>query len=140
MWNICRIVLFLKKCRCSHRRCRNIHRRCSVRKGVLKNFSNFTGKHLCWSLFLWSCKHSACMFFKNRLQHKCFSVKFAKLLRIPVLRNIYKQLLLEVFYKETCSLKLCNIPKTKVASDKCSVKKLFLVVDRAVKVTCFDID
>ena len=29
---------------------------------------------------------------------------------------------------------------TKVASDKCSVKKVFLVVDTAVQVTCFDID
>ena len=28
------------------------HRRCSVEKGVLKNFANFTGKHLCSSLFL----------------------------------------------------------------------------------------
>ena len=28
----------------------------------------------------------------------------------------------------------------KVASDKCYVKKLFLVVDRAVKVTCSNID
>ena len=27
-----------------------------------------------------------------------------------------------------------------VASDKCSVKTMFLVVDRAVKVTCFYID
>ena len=26
-------------------------KRCSARKGVLKNFVNFTGKHLCWSLF-----------------------------------------------------------------------------------------
>ena len=30
---------------------RSIHRRCSVRKGVLRNFTNFTGKHLCQSLF-----------------------------------------------------------------------------------------
>ena len=29
---------------------------------------------------------------------------------------------------------------TNVASDKCSVKKVFLVIDRAVKVTCFYID
>ena len=29
---------------------------------------------------------------------------------------------------------------TNVASDKCSVKKVFLVVDRAMKVTCFFID
>ena len=31
---------------------RSSHRRCSVKKGVLKNFVNFTGKHLCWCLFL----------------------------------------------------------------------------------------
>ena len=43
---------FLKKYRSSHWRCRSSHWRCSVRKGVLKNFANFTGKELCWSLFL----------------------------------------------------------------------------------------
>ena len=26
--------------------------RCSVKKDFLKNFANFKGKHLCWSLFL----------------------------------------------------------------------------------------
>ena len=26
---------------------RNSHQRCSVRKGVLRNFAKFTGKHLC---------------------------------------------------------------------------------------------
>ena len=31
---------------------RSSHRRCSVKKGVLKTFANFTGKHLCWNLFL----------------------------------------------------------------------------------------
>ena len=31
---------------------RSSHRKCSVKKSVLKNFTNFTGKHLCWSLFL----------------------------------------------------------------------------------------
>ena len=30
---------------------RSSHRRCSVRKGVLRNFTKFTGKHLCQSLF-----------------------------------------------------------------------------------------
>ena len=28
------------------------HRRCSVKKDVLENFANYTGKHLCWSLLL----------------------------------------------------------------------------------------
>ena len=31
---------------------RNSHRRLSVKEGVLKNFANFRGKHLCGSLFL----------------------------------------------------------------------------------------
>ena len=31
---------------------RSSQRRCSVKKGVPKNFPNFAGKHLCWSLFL----------------------------------------------------------------------------------------
>ena len=30
----------------------NKNRRCSVKNGVLKNFTIFAGKHLCWSLFL----------------------------------------------------------------------------------------
>ena len=25
--------------------------RCTLEKGVFKNFTNFTGKHLCWSCF-----------------------------------------------------------------------------------------
>ena len=32
--------------------------------------------------------------FKKRLQHWCFSVKFAKFLRTPILRNIWERLLL----------------------------------------------
>ena len=30
---------------------RSSHRRCSVRKGVLRTFAKFAGKHLCQSLF-----------------------------------------------------------------------------------------
>ena len=44
--------------------------------GVLKTFVNFTGKHLCWSLF-----------FKKRLQHRCFPVIFTKVLRAPFLQT-----------------------------------------------------
>ena len=31
---------------------RSSHWRCSVKQSVFKNFSNFTGKHFCWSLLL----------------------------------------------------------------------------------------
>ena len=42
------------------------------RKGVLRNFAKFTGKHLRQILFL-----------KKRLWHKCFPVNLAKFLRTP---------------------------------------------------------
>ena len=29
---------------------RNSHQRCSMKKGILRNFAKFTGKHLCQSL------------------------------------------------------------------------------------------
>ena len=52
------------------------------------------------------------------------------------LKNIFKRLGLEVSIEKL----LYNVYSAKVASGKCSVKKVFLVVDRAVKVTCFYID
>ena len=36
---------------------RSSHRRCCLKKGVLKNFANFAGKHMCWSL-LQACNFS----------------------------------------------------------------------------------
>ena len=42
-------------------------------KIVVKILENFTGKHLCWSLFLIN-------FITNRLQHRFFLVKIAKFL------------------------------------------------------------
>ena len=46
-----------------------------------KNFVNFIGKHLCWCLFLTSCRSLACNLFKKRLQHRYFPLRFAKHLR-----------------------------------------------------------
>ena len=56
---------------------------------VLKNLANFTGKHLCWNLFLIKLQASGlCKFIKKRLQHRCFAVKLAKFLRIPFLSMV----------------------------------------------------
>ena len=71
-------------------KCRSSQRKFSVEKGFLKNFANFTGKHLCWSVFLKVRKN----FVKKILQHRCFSVKLAKFLRTPTLKNICQRLLL----------------------------------------------
>ena len=53
--------------------------------GVLKNFVIFTGKHLCWSLFL--IKLQAYKFIEKRLQHWCFPMHAKKFLRTPILKN-----------------------------------------------------
>ena len=36
----------------SHFKCSSRHWRCSIKKGIPKNFANFTGKHMYWSLSL----------------------------------------------------------------------------------------
>ena len=74
-----------------------------MKKGVLKNFANFTGKQLCWSLFL---EPQASNFIKKRLQHSCFPTKFPKFLRSPILKNIRERLPLKgllslLFYCES---------------------------------------
>ena len=54
--------------------------------GVLKNYANFTGKHLCQSiLFKKVASLQTCNFIRKRLQQRCFPVKFAKFLRTPFL-------------------------------------------------------
>ena len=64
---------------------RSSRRRCSVRKGIFKNFTEFTWTHLCKSF----------LFIRKRLWHRCFPVNFAKLLRIHFLQNTSEQLLLK---------------------------------------------
>ena len=56
---------------------------------VLIDFANFTGKHLCWSLFLIKLQSlKVCNFIKNT-PTRCFPVKFAKYLNTLFLQNIY---------------------------------------------------
>ena len=67
---------------------RSSHQRCSMKKGVLGNFTNFTGKHLCQSLFFYTLADlRPATLFKKRLWHKCFPVNFTKFLRTPFLQN-----------------------------------------------------
>ena len=47
---------------------------------VLKNFTMFTGKHPCWSLFLIKLTK---FFIIKRLQHSCFLFNIAKFSRTP---------------------------------------------------------
>ena len=55
---------------------------------TLKSFGNFTGKHLSWSLFLKNLQAEGLQLYQKKpLQHRCFSVKFAKFLGTHFLQN-----------------------------------------------------
>ena len=61
---------------------RSSHQCCSVKKGVLKIFTKFTGNHLCQGLFFNKVASlSPATLLKKGLWHKCFPVNFVKLLR-----------------------------------------------------------
>ena len=55
---------------------------------ILKSFAKFTGKRLCWSLFLKNLQVEGLqLYFKKRLQQRYFPVEFAKFLRTTFLQN-----------------------------------------------------
>ena len=58
--------------------------------GVLKSFTIFLGKYLCWNLFLTK-------FVKKRLQHRCFLVNIVKFLRTSFFIEHLRWLLLDLF-------------------------------------------
>ena len=64
------------------------------KKGLLKTFAKFTGKHLCQSLFFNKVAglRSATLL-KMRLWYRCFPVNFAKFWRTPFLQNTSGRLL-----------------------------------------------
>ena len=61
---------------------RSNHQRCSARKGVLRNFSKFIGKHLRQVLFYNKVAGlEPATLLKMRLWRRCFPINFAKFLR-----------------------------------------------------------
>ena len=81
-----------------NRKSRSSQRRFSGKKGVLRNFSKFTGKHLRQSLsFNKVAGLRPATLLKQRLRHRCFPMNFVKFLRTPFLQNTSERLLLKVF-------------------------------------------
>ena len=76
-----------------HETFRRSHWRCKIRwfckTRWFKNFANFTGNNLCCSLFLIKLHFWGLQLYQRRLQHRCFPVKFAM-----ILKNICESLLL----------------------------------------------
>ena len=57
---------------------RSSHRSCSIKKAVLRNFTKFTGKHLCRSL---RCMPQACNFIKKEALTQVFSCGFCEIFK-----------------------------------------------------------
>ena len=74
-----------------------------MQKGVLRNFTKFTGKHLCQSLFFNKAAGlRPTTLFKKRLWHWCFRVNFAKFLRIPFrVEHLWLLLLKKVYFRKS---------------------------------------
>ena len=68
--------------------CRSSRPEVFCKKGVLKNFTKFTGKYLCQSLFFNRVPGLAGLrpttVLKKRLWHRCFPVNLVKFLRTPI--------------------------------------------------------
>ena len=84
---------------------RSSHRRCSKKKDVLKNFTEFTGNHLCQGLFFNKIAGlTPATLPKKRLWHRCCPVNFAKVLRTPILKNICERLPMVAGWRTTKKL------------------------------------
>ena len=79
---------------------RSSHQKSSLKKGVLRNFTKFTGNHLCQGLFFNKVAGlRPANLLKKRLWHRCCPVNFANFLRTPFLHNISGRLLLDLISK-----------------------------------------
>ena len=83
------------------------------KKGVLRNFEKFTGKHLCQSLLFNKVAGIRPVTLpKERLWRRCFPVNFLKFLRTPSVTEHVRWLLLKtpvnqlIFREETVDLQL----------------------------------
>ena len=64
--------------------------------GVFKRLAYFTGKHMCWSLFLINLQgFSRATLLRRDSKTGVSLVKFAKFLRKPILKNTWERLLLK---------------------------------------------
>ena len=89
-----------------------------------QKFLKIHRKALCWSQFL--IKLQACNFIKQRLQHRCLPVNFAKLLKTSFSQNSSEPLLLLKSF-------MVNINNLEVLFYRCSTKKLLKILQISQK-------
>ena len=86
------------------RNCKSSHQRSSVKKGVLRNFTKFTGKHLRQSLFFNKVAGGACNFIKKETRAQVFSCEFCEIFKNTFFTEHLRTTASETFMKfsKTC--------------------------------------
>ena len=104
---------------------RNSRSEVFCKKGVLTNFTKFTGKQLWQRLFFKKVAGlNACNFNKKNLCHRCFPVNFVRFLRIPFIIEHLWWLLLQGYLNFW--QKPWNIRVNKFISRTCNFTKDYL--------------
>ena len=93
---------------------RSSRRRCSFRKGVLRNFVKFIGKHLCQGLFFKKKRP-----YSKRFLAQMFSCEFSKFLRTPFLKKHLRWLFLSTLSQNYIEYLIHSLTRGKF---KCIVK------------------
>ena len=106
------------------------------KKGVLKNFSNFTGKHLCWGIFLIKLHEWKPVTLKKETLTQVVPVKFTKFLRAPIQFLISKNICERLLLKRNICVKWVNVEekmrKMKLRNEKLVI--LNLIYNRKFRV------
>ena len=106
-----RCLNFIFGVQCEKQNKEAVARRFSIKNGFFKNYAKFAEKRFCLSLFVNNVAGlKALNVIKKGLQHRYFPVSFVKLLRIPILQNIFKRLLLKTCERIKCSQNRQSIP------------------------------
>ena len=94
------------------------------KKGVLRNFAKFTGKHLCQSLFFNKVPSlRAATLLKKRLWYWCFPKNFTKFQRTPFLQNTSGRLVLII----VIITKISRIFNSCIYNSPCLSERVFLM-------------
>ena len=96
------------------------------KKGVLRNFLKFTGKHMCQNLFFNRVTGPRPVtLVKKRLWHRCFPVNFAKFLRTRFLLNTSGRLLFSFSQQHFFYWRCWSIKKHVTLTALSTTKKTF---------------
>ena len=100
------------------------HQKCSVKKGVPGNFTKFTGKYLCQSLFFNKVAGlRPALLLKKRLWHCCFPLNFVKFLRTFFLQRLWHYNIAKICY---CDKKKLRNVFVLASLFPCLIEKLLL--------------